>query len=235
MSRNPDSPGGAPSQGPQRAPVLALDGQCQAGPGSWWAVGLPRLPSPPRAPVCRSPGLGGLGSGQARKRCGNLGWDTALGGSGSLPPGSTAPSGGVRRGFSRLEREGVAVSLTWAPTPGKGRLQSRGPLPTPPSANPGAQAWRSSSFPFCPGSGPLSSRSPASFARPDVAGKASSGAGVLRASGRSSSWRLPVGCHERTPAWNLQQPCHPCRPGGCPSPCHSGSWDYRPVPAPVSQ
>lgn len=57
------------------------------------------------------------------------------------------------RGLSKLEREGVVVSLTragrgLAPAPGKGRLKSRVPLLPHPPANLQARAQRSSSFPF---------------------------------------------------------------------------------------
>lgn len=124
-----------PTEGPSASPRWAAPGWAWLLGG--WGAATPSFPT--KGAGRRSPGLGGLGSGQARKRRGNLGWDAALGGSRSLPPGSTVPSGGVRRGLSRLEREGVAVSLTWAPAPGKARLQSRGPLPAPPSASRGAR------------------------------------------------------------------------------------------------
>ena len=136
------------------------------------APGLPRPPSAPRASVCRSPSLGGFGSGQAGKRRRNLGWDAALGGSGFLPPGPTAQGGGVRRGFSRLEREGVAVSLTWAPVPGKGRPKSRGPLPTrrPPVLGPRRGGPVPSPFALAPARSALGHQLPSP--QPDVASKA---------------------------------------------------------------
>lgn len=69
---------------------------------------------------------------------------TVLGGPRSAPPGPQLRMRvGAGRGLSRLEREGVLVSLTQAgrglaPDPGRGRLGSRTLLP-PPSSQPGSQ------------------------------------------------------------------------------------------------
>lgn len=127
-----------------------------------WAVGLPRLPSAPRASVCRSPSLGGFGSGREETQEPGLGrcpWGLRVSSFRPHSPGRGSTEGVFQagKGRSRCVPDVGTCSR-------KRKAEVQRPSPHPPSASPGAQAWRSSSFPFCPGSSPLCSRSPASFA-----------------------------------------------------------------------
>lgn len=197
MSRNPDSPGGAPSQGPQRAPALALDGQRQAGPGSWRAVGLPRLPSPQgRRSAGAPPGWPWAWPGPEETREPGLGrcpWGLQVSSSRLHSPerGSTEGVFQAGKGRSRCVPDVGTCSR-------KRKAAVQRPSPHPAVRQPWGPGMEVQFLPLLPWLRPTQ-LSVTSFLHPSRMWPArpSPGASVLRASGRSSSWRLPVGCHER--------------------------------------
>lgn len=163
LSRTLDSLGGALSQGPHRAPAHALSGQHQAGPGSGGLWGHHAFLPHQGHRSAGAPAWVALGLARPGRDAGTWAGTLPLGAPGFFLQAPQPRAGEYRGGFQAGKGRSRCVPDVGTCSR-KRKAEVQRPSPHPPSASPGAQAWRSSSFPFCPGSSPLCSRSPASFA-----------------------------------------------------------------------